>query len=42
VETTADAELGVLSEPVATDAITPDGVPAGEAVQAVAEAGEPA
>src|SRR3954464_3753154 len=34
VETTADEQIGVLSEPIATDAITPDGVPAGEAVDA--------
>ena len=34
VETTADEEIGALTEPIATDAITPDGVPAGEAVDA--------
>jgi small subunit ribosomal protein S2 len=34
VETTADEEIGALSEPIATDATTPDGVPAGEAVGA--------
>ena len=34
VETTADQEIGALTEPVATDATTPDGVPAGEAVDA--------
>jgi small subunit ribosomal protein S2 len=42
VETTADAELGALTEPVGTEATTADGVPAGEAVQGVVEAGEPA
>jgi small subunit ribosomal protein S2 len=46
VETTADQEIGALTEPIATDAITPDGVPAGDAVEAVdtvdAEAGSQA
>jgi small subunit ribosomal protein S2 len=36
IETTADEQIGALSEPIATDAITPDGVPAGEAVDAEA------
>jgi small subunit ribosomal protein S2 len=34
VETTADEQIGALTEPIATDATTPDGVPAGEAVDA--------
>jgi small subunit ribosomal protein S2 len=34
IETTADEQIGALSEPIATDAVTPDGVPAGEAVDA--------
>jgi small subunit ribosomal protein S2 len=34
IETTADEQIGALSEPLATDAVTPDGVPAGEAVDA--------
>jgi small subunit ribosomal protein S2 len=34
VETTADEEIGALTEPIATDATTADGVPAGEAVDA--------
>jgi small subunit ribosomal protein S2 len=38
VETTADEEIGALTEPVATDAITPDGVPAGEALRADTQA----
>ena len=29
-----DEQIGALSEPIATDAMTPDGVPAGEAVEA--------
>jgi small subunit ribosomal protein S2 len=35
VATTADAELGALTEPIATDAATADGVPAVEAIEAV-------
>ena len=38
VETTADEEIGALTEPVATDAVTPDGVPAGEALNADTQA----
>jgi small subunit ribosomal protein S2 len=38
VETTADEEIGALTEPVATDATTPDGVPAGEALNADTQA----
>jgi small subunit ribosomal protein S2 len=34
VETVADQQIGALSEPIATDAVTPEGVPAGEAVDA--------
>ena len=30
VETTADEEIGALQEPIATDAVTPEGVPAAE------------
>jgi small subunit ribosomal protein S2 len=33
IETTGDEQIGALSEPIATDAVTPDGVPAGEAVE---------
>jgi hypothetical protein len=32
IETTADEQIGALEEPIATDAITPDGVPAGQAL----------
>jgi small subunit ribosomal protein S2 len=32
IETTADEEIGALQEPLATDAVTPDGVPAAEAL----------
>ena len=39
IETTADEEIGALEEPLATDAVTTDGVPAGEAFGAGAEAG---
>jgi small subunit ribosomal protein S2 len=40
VETTADEEIGALTEPIATDATTADGVPAGEAVDAEADAAD--
>ena len=32
IETTADEEIGALEEPIHTDAVTPEGVPAGEAL----------
>jgi small subunit ribosomal protein S2 len=38
VETTADEEIGALTEPVATEATTPDGTPAGEALADVSAA----
>jgi small subunit ribosomal protein S2 len=39
IETTADEEIGALEQPIATDAVTPDGVPAGEALGADTEPG---
>jgi small subunit ribosomal protein S2 len=39
IETTADEEIGALEQPIATDAVTPDGVPAAEALGADTEAG---
>jgi small subunit ribosomal protein S2 len=32
IETTADEEIGALEEPIVTDAVTPEGAPAGEAL----------
>jgi small subunit ribosomal protein S2 len=37
IETTADEEIGALEQPIATEAVTPEGVPAGEALGADTE-----
>jgi len=37
IETTSDEEIGALEQPIATEAVTPEGVPAGEALGADTE-----